>query len=91
MTRFAVHVACADGQSIDTFQLDTGAGTLTTSRSLPLGSKVQCLAVHPAGRVLYAALATAEPSVRSLAIDSKTGSLAPETVSCRLGEACRIK
>ena len=77
MTRFAVHVACADGQSIDTFQLDTDSGALTPGQSLPLGVKVQCLAMHPSNRVLYAALATAPPSVTALSIDSGSGNLAP--------------
>lgn len=77
MTRFAVHVACADGQSIDTFQLDTGTGALTSGPSLALGSKVQCLAMHPQGRVLYAALATSQPTVQSLTIDGQDGALTP--------------
>ncbi|WP_035764609.1 beta-propeller fold lactonase family protein [Arthrobacter sp. H20] len=77
MTEFAVHVACADGQSIDTFALDAGSGTLSATQSLPLGVKVQCLAMHPTDRVLYAALATTPPTVRSLAIDASTGRLAP--------------
>lgn len=77
MTRFAVHVACADAQSIDTFQLDTGVGTLTSGPSLALESKVQCLAMHPEGRVLYAALATSPPTVRSLTIGGRDGALTP--------------
>ncbi|MHA7154310.1 lactonase family protein [Arthrobacter sp. TMN-50] len=77
MTRFAVHVACADGQSIDTFQLDNRTGTLDPGRSLPLGVKVQCLAMHPSDRLLYAALATTPPTVRLLAIDASTGDLVP--------------
>lgn len=77
MTRFAVHVACADGQSIDTFLLDTGAGSLTAGPSLLLGSKVQCLAMHPENRVLYAALATSPPTVRSLTINGQDGALTP--------------
>ncbi|GAA1112212.1 beta-propeller fold lactonase family protein [Arthrobacter flavus] len=76
MTRFAVHVACADGQSIDTFELDATSGTLAPGQSLPLGVKVQCLAMHPFSPVLYAALATSPPSVTSLSIDSSSGSLA---------------
>ncbi|MBP2214907.1 beta-propeller fold lactonase family protein [Arthrobacter sp. CAN_C5] len=77
MTRFAVHVACADAQSIDTFQLDTGAGALTSGPSLALESKVQCLAMHPEGSVLYAALATSPPTVRSLTIGGQDGALTP--------------
>ncbi|MHA7275928.1 lactonase family protein [Arthrobacter sp. Hz1] len=77
MTRFAVHVACADGQSIDTFRLDTRSGALDAGQSLALGVKVQCLAIHPSDRLLYAALATTPPTVRSLAIDGSTGDLRP--------------
>lgn len=75
MTRFAVHVACADGQSIDTFQLDAQSGALHPGQSMPLGVKVQCLAMHPSDRLLYAALATTPPTVRSLAVDGHTGDL----------------
>lgn len=74
MSRFAVHVACNEGQKIEVLLFDAASGSLTPLSQLPTSAPVSCLAVHPAREKLYAALATDPPSIVSLDIDAN-GSL----------------
>lgn len=70
MTRFAVYVACWQGQKIDVLLLDSTSGSLTPLSGFSTAAPVHCLAPNPAKGILYAALATTPPSVESLTITS---------------------
>ena len=74
MTRFAVYVACWQGEKIDVLLFDSTSGTLIPLSEFATAAPVHCLALNPAKRMLYAALGTTPPSVESLNIAAR-GSL----------------
>lgn len=72
-----VYVSNADSREISVLALDTHAGTLRSSQTVPVGGMAMPLALSPDRKKLYVALRSEPYTVEAFTIDGATGQLSP--------------